>query len=367
MAVAVKTDYIKSPRIDLGTMSDHVSAADELQRGWPVVLACFGTAVLAWGLGAYGQSVFLAELQRAHGWSASLVGAATTTLFLLGAVALPFVGQAIERFGPRAVLSSGALAMVLGAIGLGRVSTPWQLFACNALMGLGWAGSSSAAIAATLALWFDARRGFAIGLALCGASAGGFVIAPLLVALSARWGFPNAVLVVAGTLGVILLPLILCTVHGESAPRRRGAPSPGADSNKTVIRSQAEGVRSGHVWSLALPFALGIAAQVGFIVHQVAFLLPRLGPARTSAALAAGSIAALGGRLGLAPIMGRLEQRRAGALVFLTQAAGLTLMLAWPDAVAALYLGSILFGLGVGSLILLPALITQREFAPESF
>jgi len=72
-------------------MSDHVPAVDELQRGWPVILACCGIAVRAWGLGARGQSAFLAELQRAHSRSAWLIGAAPTTGCRLDARALQFV------------------------------------------------------------------------------------------------------------------------------------------------------------------------------------------------------------------------------------------------------------------------------------
>ena len=31
-------------------------------------------------------------------------------------------------------------------------------------------------------------------------------------------------------------------------------------------------------WTIAVPFSLGIAAQVGFIVHQIAMLAPKIGP-----------------------------------------------------------------------------------------
>jgi len=340
----------------------------EFRRGWPVVVACFGTAVLAWGLSSYGQAVFRAELKNAHGWSTSLIGTATTASFLFGAVLLPWVGRAIERLGPRVVLCCGVLALGGGAIGVSRVDTPWQLYACDLVMGFGWAWSSSAAIATTLAGWFDRRRGFALGLALCGASAGGFAVAPALVALSAREGFARAVLGVAGTLMIVLIPLILVAVRGGRRPvASRRATVVLEGRQLTAIAGQAEGLGSAHFWSFAAPFALAISAQVGFIVHQVAFLLPRLGTDGTSIAIAGSSVAALGGRLGLGAVVDRLDQRRAAAMVFLTQAAGLALMLALRDHPAALYAGSLLFGLGVGSLILLPAVIVQREFAAASF
>ena len=40
-------------------------------------------------------------------------------------------------------------------------------------------------------------------------------------------------------------------------------------------------------------------------------------------------------------------------------------MLALPGAPAALFVGSVVFGLSVGNVITLPALIIQREFSPR--
>jgi cyanate permease len=131
--------------------------------------------------------------------------------------------------------------------------------------------------------------------------------------------------------------------------------------------SQAEALRSVRVWSIALPFALALAAQVGFIVHQFAFLLPRLGTDGAANAVAATAFAAAAGRLAMAPVIDRLNQRVAAAASFVSQACGLGLMLALPDQPVALYVGSIVFGLSVGNVITLPALIVQREFAARSF
>jgi cyanate permease len=122
-----------------------------------------------------------------------------------------------------------------------------------------------------------------------------------------------------------------------------------------------------HFWLVSVPFALALAAQVGFIVHQVAYLLPRLGSHGAGMAIASTAIAATAGRLALAGVIDRLNQRLASAASFASQAAGLALMLALPDSPAALYAGSIVFGLSVGNVITLPSLIIQREFAARSF
>jgi MFS family permease len=154
------------------------------------VLACFATAVFAWGFVSYGQPVYLAELHRMHGWSAGTIGGATTVSFIIGAGLLPWVSGVIQRLGARVVLSGGAILLGAGAIGLSHAAEPAQLYPCNHVMGFGWAGVSSTAISTILAHWFDLHRGLALILALTGASVGGFAVAPILLALSQRHGWP---------------------------------------------------------------------------------------------------------------------------------------------------------------------------------
>jgi MFS family permease len=345
----------------------------EFRQGWPVILACFCTATFAWGFGFYGQSVYLAEFQHARGWPASLIASGTTVYYLAGAFMLTFVHRALAWAGPRMLLAGGAVILGAGAIGLSQAEVPWQLFVCSLVMAVGWACTTTTAIATTLAHWFDRRRGLAISLALNGASAGGFTIAPLLVRFGHAMGLAQAVpsLVLAAL--AVLLPIILVSV-GRPPPE----PSLTASLDRTgrvhaegdklpLLTSQSQVLRSPHFWAVSLPFALALAAQVGFIVHQVAFLLPRLGNHGAGIAIAGTAMAAMTGRLALGAVIDRLDQRLVSAASFTSQAAGLALMLALPETPAALYVGSMVVGLSVGNVITLPTLIIQREFAAPSF
>lgn len=343
----------------------------EFRAGWPVVLTCFCVATFAWGFGFYGQSVYLAELHATRGWPTSLIASATTVNYLVGAMLLARVHRAIERLGPRLLLGGGVIAMAAGAIGMSAVQTPWQLYICAIVMATGWAGTTTTAIALTLACWFDRRRGLALSLSLTGASAGGFTVAPLLVQLVHRLGLQTAVSLLAVGGLVLLIPLVITGVRPASssvpASSSRSLAESASRDARTAIASQPQALRSRHFWSVALPFALALAAQVGFIVHQVSFLLPHLGRNGAGIAIAATSIAAALGRLAFAPLIDGWDQRVASAASFASQAAGLGLMLALPDRPEALYFGSVVFGLSVGNVITLPALIVQREFTPQSF
>src|SRR6201991_4294670 len=169
-------------------------------EGWRIVVVCFLLATFGWGLGFYGQSVYVAELHRLHGWPASLISSGTTFFYLFGAALVAFVAEAIKAFGPRKCLIAGTFAMAAAAISIGQVTQPWQLLLANAVLAFGWAGTSLSIINNTLGLWFDKKRGMAISLALNGASFGGIIGVPLMVTAIAHLGFAAAMMAAAAVM-----------------------------------------------------------------------------------------------------------------------------------------------------------------------
>src|SRR6266581_9131062 len=103
--------------------SSHIAAVETSPRyeGWRIVVVCFLVATFGWGLGFYGQSVYVAELHRLHGWPASLISSGTTFFYLFGAALVAFVSEAIRAFGPRRCLIAGTLAMAAASISIGYV------------------------------------------------------------------------------------------------------------------------------------------------------------------------------------------------------------------------------------------------------
>src|SRR4051794_21142075 len=201
--------------------------------GWKIVAVCFLVATFGWAFGFYGQSVYLAELHRIHAWPTSLISSATTFFYLFGALLVAFVSEAIRTLGARNTMLAGTLAMAAAAMLLGQVTSPWQLYAANALLAFGWAGTSLGMITNTLGLWFDRKRGMAISLALNGASFGGIVGVPLMVAAIGSFGFPAAMVAAAVAIVVLMVPVILLSVgkpplHPSAAVAALSADAPSA-------------------------------------------------------------------------------------------------------------------------------------------
>ena len=348
--------------------ASHDIAIDETSaryHGWRIVAVCFLVAIFGWGLCFYGQSVFLAELHRIHGWPTSLISTATTFFYLFSAVLVAFVGDAMRRFGSRACLVAGVCCLALSTAALGRIDAPWQLYAVYALMAFGWAGTSLGAITNTLGLWFTARRGMAISLALNGASCGGVFGVPVLVAIIKSLGLGAALTVTAAVTVGVLVPVILIVIGRP--PHRATSDGNGASLIAVpASRIRADAFRNFAFWTITLSFAMVLFAQVGFIVHLISFLDPVVGSERAAIAVALMTVMAVAGRVLFSTVIDRLNQRKASAVSFASQAVALLIMINARNE-ATVFFASALFGFSVGNVITLPALIIQREFDPRSF
>ena len=118
--------------------------------------------------------------------------------------------------------------------------------------------------------------------------------------------------------------------------------------------------------SVSIAFALVLFAQVGFIVHLIAFLDPVIGRQHAATAVALLTAMAMAGRVLFSTVIDRLNQRLASAISFASQAVALLILINSRND-TLLIAACALFGFSVGNLITLPSLIVQREFDPRSF
>src|SRR3954453_15866775 len=96
--------------------------------GWRVVAACFLMALACWGFGLYGHSVYLAELQRLHGWPASLIAGGSTATYILNGGLVIFPSNALARFGVRRFVLFGVATLALAIVMLALAREPWQVY-----------------------------------------------------------------------------------------------------------------------------------------------------------------------------------------------------------------------------------------------
>jgi MFS family permease len=327
--------------------------------GWRVVFACFLMALACWGFGLYGHSVYLAELQRLHGWPPSLIAGASTATYLLNAVLVISTHNALARFGARRFVLFGVASLTAAIVLLALARQPWQAYTAYLAMSFGWLGLGLVTIPTIISQWFTRRRGLAISLALNGASFGGIVVAPGLVALIHVTDFTKAMLIAAAVMVVILVPAVVLWVPSQAA-----TPVPAVSAEPAWTRRDA--LRSLPFWTVSGPFSLALLAQVAFIVHQIAFMEPIVGRAQAAVSVSVMTTFAVIGRLTLGAVVDRLDARWISSVSMFSQAIALFCMTRTTDT-TLLLICCAAYGFSVGNIITLPSLIVQREFPTAAF
>lgn len=338
--------------------------------GWWMVAACLAVATIGWGLGLFGSSVYLHALARDKGWSIGLISGAITLYYIVSAPVLVWVGSSIARVGPRPIIAFGAVAMGLGVASLGWVSEPWHVYLSFLAMGLGWACLSTTAVTTTLAPWFERHQGRAASTALLGASVGGIISAPLLVLAIDHLGFARAMAAAGATALIVVLPLAFFVLR-----RRPQDMDLLPDGEATLAQvppraarrwARAEAMRTAAFLSVAAAFGLGLMVQIGFLTHHVSFLAPTLGAAGAAGVVTATAVSAFVGRLGLARLADRIDNRLYTAGMMLLATATLLVLALFPSA-PVLIVGSVVYGFTVGNITTMTPIIVRREFGAASF
>jgi MFS family permease len=338
--------------------------------GWRIVQASLLIAFVSWSFALYGPSVYIDALTRTRGWSTASVSLALSLAFLTTALSLGFVGTLIGRHGPRAVMSVGAVLMACGIGALGQVTHQWQMAVAFMVMGLGWSCLSTTAVSATIAPWFEKFQGRAIAIAMLGASVGGMLGIPIALLLVQGLGFEHAMLVIGLVIMVTVMPISLLVLRRR--PQDLGmwpdGLSPQLDAKPVAVRdwTRSEALKTFALRSTIITFGLALMMQLGFLSQQVKLLQTVMSPTSTGLVILMSGALAFLARVVLAKIVDRVNVRLAAAVILWLATAGLA-MTALASSPAWLVAGVLLFGLNVGNLTTLPALIVRREFGAASF
>lgn len=334
--------------------------------GWSVVWVAFTVAAFAWGIGFYGPGVFLQTLHASKGWPIATISAAITTHFLVGAAIVVYLPEAHRAIGIARATMIGAVLTAAGIVAWSMTLSPWQLFGAAFISGGGWALTSGAAINAMIAPWFDRDRPMAISHAFNGASIGGVLFTPLLVSMIDGIGFPATALVVGLAMVIVVAPL--AHRYLRQGPEDLGLAPDGQALDRARPRPESEArlpraalMRTRAFVTVSTAFALALFAQVGLLSHLLSRLSPVLGTTAAAAAMSLTTISAVAGRLLLGWLIGDRDRRYAACANFLVQSIGVVLLCV-TNSPLLLLVGCVLFGLGVGNVAAIPALIAQTEF-----
>ena len=154
-----------------------------------------------------GVSVFIDHLVAALDTSRSLVSSAYLVGTLTGAAAMPFVGRFIDRRGVRLSQTLVGLAFAAALVVMAGVSSlPWLIVGFAGIRMFGQ-GSLSMVSSVTVALWFERRRGLAMGILATATGALMTLVPVVLNQIIEGYGWRIAWLVAAVAVAVVVVPL----------------------------------------------------------------------------------------------------------------------------------------------------------------
>jgi MFS family permease len=329
--------------------------------GWIVVGAAFTVLFLTYGV-QYAFGLFFAALTEEFGWSrASLSGVFSLYAAVYAFLGL-FAGRFTDRWGPRTVVTLGGALLGLGLTLSSGVRALAPLYATYLLAA---AGMSSAYVPcnATVARWFAARRGLAVGVAMGGASAGIFAVPPLVALLLQEVGWRRAYLLLG--IGLALALGLLATFlvrdpgdRGLAPYGAGGAPVPGPATAdgwpvRRIVRHRSFALLVGVYMTTWIPVFMPP-------VHLVPLARDLgLSPVAGATALSALGVGSLVGRLAMGAVSDAIGRRP--ALVISLGLQTLSFVgLAGASGAAPLFVAAATFGFGYGAVsALMPAVVTD--------
>jgi MFS family permease len=272
------------PEID-GAAVDAALAAFDSPRAWAMVLAAFVEMFAVYAV-AYSFGAFFKPMVAEFGASLGSTSLAFSVTVFLWSMLGPFTGHLTDRFGPRLVLSGGAIVMGAGLILTARIHHLWiGYFTYGIAVGVGIA-CAYVPMVTVVAGWFMRRRNTALGVAVSGVGCGTVCGPPVAAALIQSLGWRTTYEIFGACSAMVMFT---CGLLVERPPVHLGSAS--SLRFRETIRSPAFGFL---YLSVAL---LSLALFIPFVY------LPAFAHDRGASEVAAAALVSL---IGGASVVGRL-------------------------------------------------------------
>ncbi len=315
-------------------------------RAWRMTAAAFVAMFASYGI-AYSFGAFFKPMAQEFGAARSQTSVVFSLTVFVWSMLGSLAGHLADRFGPRIVVTVGAITMAAGLVLTAFIDRLWVGYLTYSLgVGIGVA-TAYVPMVAVVGGWFLRRRNSALGIAVAGIGCGTVTVAPLAAALIQHFGWRNTD-IAFGIGGAIIL--LGCAVFVERPPVH-------------VVPSQirvSEAIRTPAFGLLYLNSFLSSLALFVPFVYLPAFAHDH-GASEVAAAALVGVIggASVAGRLGL----GALADR--AGVIFLLKSCYLVLALSFAIWLAGssytiLVVFALVLGAGYGGFVALsPAVLAE--------
>ncbi len=323
-------------------------------------------------------SIFVGPIREEFGWSASLPFWAPLAVTLTTAIAAPWVGSFVDRYGARRiVLVSFVLEALILLSFYWHTPSIWGFYLRYVALGAFALGTTHIAFARVIAMWFDRRRGLALGIALAGVGIGGMLLPLLCQALIGAAGWRAAYVGLAAVIVFVTLPVLALTLR--DSPADLGLRVDGDDPAEADLRAtpSASAPPAGltleqarqdpFYWTMLLTFLLiGIGLQ-SVMLHLVPMLRSRgVDPMLAATAQSTLFFGLVIGRLITGWLMDRFFAPRVALAFLLAPIVGIAVLALGGSGWTA-FAAAALVGLAAGAEVDVIAFLTSRYFGLRQY
>lgn len=339
---------------------------NEFADGWKLIFASFiGMMVGLVALPFYTYGVFAIPFETEFGWTRAQANSGLIFQTIGVLVALPFLGWACDKYGVRNI---AIWSMALFAVSFGMMSqlngSLWQYYITALVFGVVGVGTLPITWTRAINGAFDKNRGLALGAALMGTGATGFV-APKL----ASWGietydWQTAYIILAGLPAFVGLPIVVLLFRENTSPE--------------AIRNKAAEVLSGvslhaalrdfRFWLIAVGFMV-ISFGIGGSIQNLFpyFVGAGYGPSEAAGFLSVIGISVIVGRLSTGFFLDRFWGPGVAAILMVLPAISCFLLASGSPTIFAAYFATILIGFAAGAEFDIIAYLASRYFGLKNY
>lgn len=346
------------------------STATEWREHWPVVLSSlFGIALLT--VYVYSTGIMIKPLEEEFGWTRAQISSGPTIVAVIGCLAAPFMGAAIDHFGARRIAIPGVILLCASLAFLSQATASiWSWWALWLLVALAHPFIKPTVWVAAVSSVFTAGRGFALAVALCGASVGSMVTPILTNYLIDGFGWRLAY-VLTGALWIsVVLPLVLFGFYGANDKRRvksqkQQSPEPSAPLAGLAAR---ESLLSSKFVKVATAASVIAMCSVAMTVNLVP-IFSEDGISREAGAWIAGVTGVSGvlGKLAGGILIDRLNAGKVVGIMTAMPALSAALLIFFPGDIPLAIAAVALLGFALGVEFDGVAYLTGRHFGLRNF
>lgn len=162
--------------------------------------------------------IFITPLMRIYGWPHSRAVIIPTVFTLVWGLSSPVVGWMVDRFQVHRVMTVGAIVTVIGMLLAAEARAFLPMVSAYVVIGIGSAMASTVPLTVIAARWFGGQRGFAMGVAVAGMSAGGVILPPVTDYIIRTMSIGAAFVALGVPIALVALPLIALAIRPWSQP-----------------------------------------------------------------------------------------------------------------------------------------------------